>query len=136
MQLNPYLFFNGDCEAALSFYQQSLGATVSFKFTYGESPMAKETPPELHNRILHARLSIGGNTLMVCDSPPERYDQPAGFFVSLGIETPAEADRIFVALSEGARILMPIQETFWAQRFGMLVDRFGTPWMINCEKPA
>ncbi len=77
---------------------------------------------------------MGNLVLMGSDAPPERYEKPQGFFVSLGIEKPEDAERIFAALSEKATVLMPIGETFWAQRFGMLVDRFGTPWMINCEK--
>jgi len=134
MKLNSYLMFNGQCEAAFTFYEQCLGGKIAFKITNGESPMAKETPPERHNQILHARFVVGDNVLMGSDSPPERYDQPKGFFVSLNIDTPKEAERIFTALSDKGTVLMPIQETFWAHRFGMLNDRFGIPWMINCEK--
>jgi len=135
MKINSYLMFNGQCEAAFTFYEQCLGGKIAFKITNGESPMAKETPPERHNQILHARFVVGDNVLMGSDSPPERYDEPKGFFVSLNIDTPKEAERIFTALSDKGTVLMPIQETFWAHRFGMLVDQFGTPWMINCEKP-
>ncbi len=134
MQINPYLFFKGDCEAAIQFYGECLGARIEFKLTYGESPMAKQTPPDQQNKILHARISVGGQILMVCDAPPERYDAPAGFFVSLGFADPAEAERVYGALAENGTVFMPIQETFWAQRFGMVADRFGIPWMINCEK--
>ena len=134
MKINSYLMFNGQCEAAFTFYEQCLGGKIAFKITNGESPMAKETPPERHHHILHARFVVGDNVLMGSDSPPERYDQPKGFFVSLNIDTPKEAERIFTALSDKGTVLMPIQETFWAHRFGMLNDRFGIPWMINCEK--
>jgi PhnB protein len=136
MQLNPYIMFNGDCKAALDFYSEALGAKVLFVLTYGQTPAAEHTPPELRDKIIHARFSIGGYILMGSDAPPERYDQPKGFSVSIGIDTPEEAERIFAALSDGATIHMPIEETFWAQRFGMLVDKFGIPWMINCEKPS
>jgi PhnB protein len=136
MQLNPYLMFNGQCEAAFKFYETRLGGKIVFKITNGESPMAKETPPERHGKILHARFVVGDKVLMGSDAPPERYEKPQGFFVSLGIEKPAEAERIFHALSEKGKVLMPIEETFWAIRFGMLVDQFGIPWMINCEKVA
>src|SRR5450755_2404635 len=136
MQLNPYLNFNGNCEAALKFYEKCLGGKIAFKTTYGESPMAKETPKERLNHILHARLMVGDNVLMVSDCPPDRYDEPKGISVSLNIDTPKEAERIFAALSEKATVCMPIQETFWAQRFGMLTDQFGIPWMINCEKKS
>jgi PhnB protein len=134
MQLNPYLMFNGQCEAAFKFYEKCLGGKIAFKITNGESPMAKETPPERHKQILHARFVVGDMVLMGSDAPPERYEKPQGFSISLGIEKPEEAERVFHALSEKGKVLMPIGETFWAHRFGMLVDQFGIPWMINCEK--
>ncbi len=134
MKINSYLMFNGQCEAAFTFYERCLGGKIAFKITNGESPMAKETPPERHNQILHARFVAGDNVLMGSDLPPERYDEPQGFFVSLNIDTPKEAERVFTALSEKGKVLLPIQETFWAHRFGMLNDQFGIPWMINCEK--
>jgi PhnB protein len=136
MQINPYLNFNGQCEAALKFYEKSLGGKIVFKITYGESPMAKETPAELHKQILHARFIVGTNVLMASDCPPGRYDEPKGITISISIEDPKEAESIFTALSEKGTICMPIQETFWAHRFGMLTDQFGIPWMINCEKKA
>ena len=136
MQLNPYLLFNGQCEAAFKFYEKCFGGKIVAKVTHGESPMAKDTPPERHNKILHARLMVGDNVLMGSDAPPERYEKPQGFSVTLGVDTPAEAERIFKALSEKGTLHMPLQETFWAVRFGMLVDQFDIPWMINCEKAA
>jgi len=136
MQINPYLNFNGQCEAALKFYEKALGAKIAFKLTYGESPMAKETPKEMHNQILHARLVVGTNVLMASDCPPDRFEEAKGITISIGVDTIEEAERIFAALSEKANICMPIQETFWAQRFGMLTDQFGIPWMINCEKKS
>ena len=136
MQLNPYLLFNGECEAAFKFYEQCLGAKIEFILTHAESPMAEKTPPEWLGKILHARLTVDGQVLMGSDSPPESYEKPQGAWVSLGIEKVADAERIFTALSENATIFMPLQETFWAARFAMLADRFGTLWMINCEKPA
>jgi len=93
-------------------------------------------PPEWHDKIMHARLTVGDETLMGSDAPPGRYEAMKGFSVTLGIADPADAERIFQALAQGGTVRMPIQPTFWAQRFGMLVDRFGTPWMINCEQPA
>ena len=114
---------------------RGLGGKIAFKMTYGESPMAKETPPERHNRILHARLIVGNAVIMGSDTPPECYQKPQGFSVSINVEKPEEAERVFTALSEKGSVGMPITETFWALRFGMLVDQFGIPWMINCEKP-
>jgi PhnB protein len=87
-------------------------------------------------RIMHARLQLGDKLLMASDSPPDRFEAPKGFNVMLGVKDPAEAERLFEALAAGGTIKMPIQGTFWAERFGMLVDQFGTPWMINCDKAA
>lgn len=134
MKVNPYLFFNGDCEAAFRFYEQHLGAKLDALLTHEGTPAAKEVPPEWENKILHGKLTIDDDVLMASDAPPGRYQKPQGFFVSLSVKEPAEAERIFDALAEKGIVQMPIQETFWAVRFGMVVDRFGIPWMINCEK--
>ena len=134
MQLNPYLSFNGQCEEAFKFYQKVLGGELT-AMRYQETPMAEQTPPEWRGKIAHARLSVGGQMLMASDAPPDRYEPMKGVQVTLNIEEPAEAERVFNALAAGGTQTMPIQETFWARRFGMLVDRFGTPWMVNCEKP-
>ncbi|SEK68028.1 VOC family protein [Nitrosovibrio tenuis] len=133
MQLNPYLSFNGQCEAAFKFYEQCLGGKIVAMLTYGSSPMADQTPPEWRDKIMHARLMVEDEILMGSDSPPEHYEQTNGMSVSLGIDNPEDAERIFHALAENGTVRMPIQTTFWATRFGMLVDQFGTPWMINCE---
>lgn len=135
MQLNPYLTFDGQCEAAFRFYEQALGGRVVAMMTYADTPMAEQTPPDMRGRIVHARLAVGDAVLMGSDAPSERREKMQGFSVTLNIDAPAEAERVFQALAAGGTITMPIQETFWAHRFGMLVDRFGTPWMINCEKP-
>src|SRR5258708_32888479 len=97
--------------------------------------MASQTPPDWRNKIMHARMSIGDVALMGSDAPPDRYQKPQGVMVSVGIDAPPEAERVFQALSEGGVVTMPIQETFWAQRFAMLTDRFASPWMGNCEQP-
>lgn len=97
--------------------------------------MANSVPKEWGKKIMHASLRVGGQSLMGADTPPGSYQAPHGFSVALHIEDPAEAERVFGALAEGGKIGMPIQETFWAHKFGMLVDRFGTPWMVNCGKP-
>ena len=136
MQLNPYLTFNGQCEAAIKFYAKVLGGKIEAMMTYGGSPMAEQTRSEWRNKIMHARLSVDDKMLMASDAPPDRYEAMKGIMVTLGIDDPAEAERIFHVLSENGTVQMPIQETFWARRFGMLVDQFGTPWMVNCEKAA
>jgi PhnB protein len=134
MQVNPYLVFNGDCEAAIKFYQQTLGGEITMMMPHAGTPMAAHVPPEWHGKILHASLKIGDTVLMGSDAPPDRYEQPKGFSVSLALEDTGEAERIFKALSEGGSVQMPIQQTFWAARFGMLVDKFAIPWMINCDQ--
>jgi PhnB protein len=136
MQLIPYLNFNGQCQAAFKFYEQCLGGKIIAMTTYGSTPAADHVSTEMRDRIIHARLLVGDAVLMGSDSPPEYFKEPGGMTVSIQVDDPAEAERIFHALEEGGTVRMPIEETFWAVRFGMLVDRFGTPWMINCEKAA
>ena len=136
MQVNPYLSFNGQCEAAFKFYEQCLSGKIVAMLTYGESPMATQFGSEWQNKIMHARLLVTGETLMGSDSPPGRHEETKGMSVALGIDNPEEAERVFNALAENGTIQMNIQETFWALRFGMVVDRFGTPWMVNCERLA
>ncbi len=136
MQLNPYLTFNGKCEAAFKFYEQCLRGKIEIMMTHGDSPMAQQVPSEWRNKIIHARLTIGDNVLMGSDAPPERYEEMKGFSVSLSVDDPAEAERIFNALVANGTVRMPLQKTFWAVRFGMLVDQFGVPWMVNCEQAA
>ena len=135
MQLNPYLTFDGRCEAAFKFYQKVLGGNIEAMMTHEGTPAAEHVPAEWRSKILHARLVIDGKVLMGSDGPPDRREPMKGFSVTLGIDDPAEAERVFHALAEGGTVCMPIQKTFWAQRFGMCTDRFGTPWMINCEEP-
>ncbi len=136
MQLNPYLTFNGQCAAAFKFYERCLGGKIEAMLTHGESPMVEQVPPEGRDRIMHARLVVGDKVLMGSDAPLEHYEQPKGFSVTLGIDDPADAERIFHALAENGTVRMPLQQTFWAVRFGMLVDQFGIPWMVNCEQHA
>jgi PhnB protein len=136
VQINPYLNFDGQCEEAFKFYERALGGKIEAMQTFGESPMAADTPPEGHGRILHARLVAGDATLLGSDSPPGEHQLPQGMTVSVQVDRPEEADRIFNALAERGTVQMPIGETFWASRFGMLVDQFGVPWMVNCDRPA
>ncbi|MBX9711171.1 MAG: glyoxalase/bleomycin resistance/extradiol dioxygenase family protein [Xanthobacteraceae bacterium] len=136
MNVTPYLFFNGTCEEALKFYEKVLGAKIEVMMRYKDMPGSTgQHPPELTEKLMHARMTIAGHLVMASDAPPERFNKPQGFDINLSVETPEEADRIFKSLSEGAQsVSMPIAETFWAHRFGALVDKFGTPWMVNCEK--
>jgi PhnB protein len=104
--------------------------------TYGDSPMAAESEPGWREKTIHAMLVLGDNRLTGCDSPAEIYKRPQGFSVLLSLDQAAEADRIFEELAANGTVKMAIQETFRALRFGMLIDRFGTPWMINCSRPT
>jgi PhnB protein len=134
MQLNPYLTFGGQCEAAFKFYAKVLGGKIEAMMPHEGTPAAEHVPPEWRSKIMHARLTVGDKVLMGSDAPPAHHEPMKGFSVTLGVEDPADAERIFHALAENGTVRMPIQQTFWAARFGMLVDRFGTPWMINCER--
>jgi len=133
--LNIYLTFDGQCEAAFRFYARCLGGTPEL-LTYRSAPTPAPVPPDWQDKVMHARLAIGEQVLMGCDAPPDRQEAMRGFSVSLGVDRVEDAERIFAALAENATVRMPMQQTFWAARFGMLVDRFGVPWMINCEGGA
>lgn len=136
MQSSTYLFFDGRCEEAFTFYHHVLGGRVTAMMRHAGSPAEHGVPPEWQDKILHACLDLGGFKLMASDAPPGRYNRPQGFCVHLAVGSEAEAERVFAALGEGATIVMPIAQTFWAARFGLLHDRFGTPWMVNCDLPA
>jgi PhnB protein len=136
MHSNPYLFFNGDCREALTFYAELLGGRVDDMMAYAGTPMAEEMPADWRDKVMHASMTFGEDTLMASDAPPPMYEKPQGFYVALHFKDTAEAERIFAALAEGGTVKMPLEETFWATRFGMCVDRFGTPWMVNCDKPT
>jgi PhnB protein len=137
MKINTYLHFkNGQCEDALRFYAKALDAKLTMLMRYGDAPESNACSKGMEQKIMHGRIEAGGNVLMASDAPPDRVGAPAGFSISLNVDTAEEADRLFAALSEKAQIHMPIGETFWATRFGMLQDQFGVPWMINCEKKA
>ncbi len=135
MRLIPHLTFNGQCEAAFKFYEKCLGGKVVFMMTYGDSPMAEQTAPDWRDKIMHATFALGEQQLAGDDWPLDRYQKPQGYSVTLNIGDAAEADRVFAALAGAGTVQMPIQETFWALRYGKLVDQFGIPWEINCGKP-
>ena len=133
MDINPYLTFDGRCREAFEFYARTIGGTIEMMINHTDSPVADQVPKEWGPKIMHARLRAGNAVLMGSDAPPEHRQSPQGFSVSLAVEKPADADRIFAALADGGSVTLPIQQTFWAERFGMCVDRFGIPWMVNCE---
>jgi len=135
MKINPYLSFNGNCKAAFEFYADCLHGHIDAMFTHGESPMADQADPAMREQIMHAQLTIDGQVLMGGDCPPQFMEKPQGFSVAINLDNTEEAARIFSALAEGGQISMPLEETFWALSFGMVTDRFGTPWMVNCPQP-
>ena len=134
MQLNPYLSFNGNCDAALKYYEKVLGARIESTHPYGDGPPGMETPPDYKNKLMHAQITIDGEVLMAADAPPGHYQKPQGISVSLQVEDPAEAEQRFKALAEGGTVTMPFGKTFFSNGFGMCVDQFGIPWMVNCPQ--
>jgi PhnB protein len=126
------LVFNGDCDAAFALYERCLGATVTFRLRWRESPMADKAPVEWHEKVLHATLIVGGTTFHGGDALPGTYERPQGFQIQLNVEAIDTAERVFAELADGGRVTVPLQQTFWAQRFGSAVDRFGIPWTVNC----
>ncbi|MEA5599086.1 VOC family protein [Rivularia sp. UHCC 0363] len=133
MQLNPYLSFDGQCEAAFKFYEQCLGGKINAVMHYGKSPMAEQVPPNWQSKVIHACLTVGDMELMGSDAMPEYFEKPQGFSINLQFNDVTKAEQIFDALAAGGTVRMQLQETFWAKRFGTVVDQFGTPWMINCD---
>jgi PhnB protein len=131
MKLNPYLAFDGRCREAFEFYQKTLGGRISFMQTIGESPMAASMPPEAHGRIMHVTLRIGDQVLQGADAPPGQFTKPAGFCVAVHFDDVADGQRVFDALAQEGTVQMQFQSTFWANGFGMLIDQFGTPWIVN-----
>jgi PhnB protein len=134
MTLNTYLNYGGNCEEALRFYEKNLGGKILMMSKYSDMPDPSSVPPGMKNAVLHARIDIGGTVLMASDAPPERFQPMRGYFLSLGCASNEEAERAHNVLADGAEIYMPFQETFFAARFSMLRDKFGTPWMIIHEK--
>ena len=135
MTFGPYISFDGRCEEAFHFYEKCLGATIVGIYRYEGSPMAGQVPADWGQKVMHSTLTLDGKTVMMGeDAPPNRYKAPQGFSMSVSVNDPAEADSVFQALAECGTVTVPIQQTFWTVRFGMLVDRFGVGWMINCEQ--
>lgn len=128
--LDSYLFFDGTCAEAMRFYERTLGGKLEMMMTYGQSPDPQQCPPGSQDRIMHANLIIDGRNLMASDTPAGQAGGMSGFSLSLAYQSADEARRIFDQLAEGGKVTMPVSKTFWAEAFGMLTDRFGTPWMV------
>jgi len=133
MKMHTYVNFAGNCAEAFRFYEKHLGGTIGMMMTHGQAPDQSNVNPEWKDAVLHARVSLGGTELMGADIPSAQPMRSA--YLSLGVDSDAEAERIFSTLSDGGEVFMPIQETFFASRFAQLRDRFGINWMIIHERP-
>ena len=132
MQVNPYLFYDGNCEEALKYYQKVLGARIEAMLPYEGGPAEMPIPADYKKKIMHARLTIDGEVLMASDAAPGHFQKPQGYAVSLQVEDPTDAERRFKALADGGSVNMPFGKTFFSRGFGMGTDQFGIPWMVNC----
>lgn len=136
MKLYTYLNYGGNCREAFRFYEQHLGGKITTMMTHGEQPNPASVGPEWKDAVLHARMSLGETELLGADVPPDRFQPMRSAYLSLIVDSSAEAERIYALLSEGGQVFMPMEETFFAHRFAMLRDRFGTSWMILHERQA
>ena len=136
MQFTPYLNFQGHCEAAFNRYAEVFGGRIESLQRWGDSPMGDESPADMRDRVLHAHFVAGDAVLLGSDAPPEHFQPMQGLYVTVATKDAAEGRRVFDALAEGGQVQMPFEKTFWSPGFGMLVDRFGTPWMINTNEDA
>jgi len=130
MQLNTYLNYGGNCEQAFRFYEEHLGGKVTMLTRHGEQPNASSVAPEWKNAVLHARMTLGGTELFGADIPPDRFQPMRSAYLSLSVDSVEEAERVYALLTDGGQIFMKMEETFFASRFAMLRDHFGTSWMI------
>ncbi|MDO5652697.1 MAG: VOC family protein [Brachymonas sp.] len=136
MQFTPYLNFDGNCREAFTFYEKLLGGKIKQISTFGEVPENEKMPADMRDRIIHVNLQVGEQELMGSDTVADTcegggYQKPQGLWVSIGVPTQEEGQRVFDGLAEGGDVRMPFEKTFWSGGFGMVVDRFGTPWMVN-----
>jgi PhnB protein len=134
MKLYTYLNYGGNCRQAFEFYAEHLGGKITMLSTHAEQPGAQNVPPEWRDAVLHARIEIGGTTVFGADVPPDRFQPMRSAYLSLLLDSNEEAERVYALLSEGGQIFMPLEETFFAHRFAMLRDRFGTSWMLLHER--
>jgi PhnB protein len=136
MEMHPYVNFNGECEAAFKLYEECLDARPGPIFRYAGTSFEDDVPADWHDKVMHGSVTIGGQVLQGADRAPGQYEQPRGFSLSLQMTSTTEADRVFHRLAKDGTVMMPLQKTFWAARFGVVVDRFGIRWLINCDGSA
>jgi PhnB protein len=131
--VHPYIAFKGNCREAIEFYKNALGGIVLFTQTFGESPMASMGPAE---NIMHCSMRIGDSTVMMCDDPrPDAASGDGNISLAIALNDPEQAKVLFGNLAQGGSVVMPLQKTYWAEAFGMVTDKFGIKWMVNCEAP-
>jgi PhnB protein len=135
MRLLTYLNFGGNCKQAFNFYEQHLGGKITMMVTHGQQPNPQNVSPDWKNAILHARIKIGETELLGADIPPDRFQPIRSAYLTLLLNSTDQAERIYALLSDGGQIFMPMEETFFAYRFAMLRDKFGTSWMLLHERP-
>jgi PhnB protein len=133
LRITPHLCFDGRCEEAFGIYRQVLGGQITTMLTYGESPMAEHVDAKWHGMIAHATLRLDGQELFGVDALPDDYESPGGMYVTVNVVNPEDARRLFAALCDAGTVRVPYNKTFWSAGFGVLIDRFGIPWEINCE---
>jgi PhnB protein len=133
---SPYLYFGGRCDEAIEFYEQAVGAEVQFVFRYKDGPDQSMTPPAAGDKVMHARILVGNTVIFVSDGHCEGKTDFKGFSLSIAAPSEADAERIFEALAKGGSVTMPMGKTFFSPKFGMVVDKFGVPWMVIKEEPA
>ena len=131
--VNPYIAFTGNCREAIEFYKSALDAEVLFTQTVGESPMSDMGPPE---NIMHCTIKVGDSTIMMCDDPrPEAASGGGNISLAIGLNDPKRAKQLFGNLAKDGSVVMPLDKTYWAEAFGMVIDKFGIKWMVNCDAP-
>jgi PhnB protein len=135
MKLNTYLNYSGNCAEAFRFYEEHLGGKINFMMTFAQMPDPKQIPPGMEDGVLHVAMNLGETMIMASDVPPERFQPMRSVYLSLGVDSDEEAEHVYKLLAEGGEIFMPIQETFFATRFAMLRDKFGTSWMVVHNRP-
>lgn len=135
MKLNTYLNYGGNCAEAFKFYEKNLGAKIGMLMTFDQMPGPNPAPPDQAKKVLHASIEIAGTRIMASDVPGDRFQPIRSVYLCLSVDSDAEADRIYKLLTDGGEVYMPMQETFFATRYGQLRDKFGTSWMIIHEKP-
>jgi PhnB protein len=134
MEVTAYLNFPGTCAEAFQFYERALGGKILMLQRFSETPMGADMPADWKDKVIHVRMAVAGGFLMGSDAPPQHFKPAQGFSVTVATDTKADGERVFNALAEGGTVTMPFQSTFWSAGFGALVDRFGTPWMVNVNQ--